>query len=411
MRRVFQPEWRTQNRIKRRIYAKYMGWMEKVGYAVVLCVFAAFIFAFNYKVEDVIKADGVTLGAAAIEILAEDDLIVVAEIPHSYDSVDQGQILLEVVKGQENIARYKLYLLNEELNRPGTVNAPRIETVRAPSAGVVQFTESKSAVTSVQWRFFAKGEAVAKMLDYSKLEGTAELEGNTVAKAKADNFVRVSNVSFAAGATSLFRASSSHGDVIASRIFGDELSEMALSSLKGKRLRIRDDLPLEVKDIKQIQIDARMLTSLEDSQTEVIELDPRPKETLSARVLSGSHEAVVQVAELPAGLHKSLSATIASALMGKTLRQFNGQELGVESIEDPRFVLQVQADAEGGSGSPEIPATVLSRKYVARIQIKNPSPALSAAVLEADRRGKPVTARVEQVTGTRPIAFILLKRS
>ena len=72
MKTVFPLEWRTQTPWKRRFYAHYMKWLERAGYVLVAGVFAAFVAAFNVKVEDVVSADGVTraVGTADLADLA-----------------------------------------------------------------------------------------------------------------------------------------------------------------------------------------------------------------------------------------------------------------------------------------------------------------------------------------------------
>jgi hypothetical protein len=61
MKRIYPPEWRSANPWKRRFYSRYMRWLERFGYVVVGAVVLAFVYAFTYRVDDVISADGVEI--------------------------------------------------------------------------------------------------------------------------------------------------------------------------------------------------------------------------------------------------------------------------------------------------------------------------------------------------------------
>ncbi len=65
MKKQFPREWRTQNLAKRRFYAKYMTWLEHLGFGVVAVVVGAFIFAFFYQIDDVVTAEGVEIKPAS----------------------------------------------------------------------------------------------------------------------------------------------------------------------------------------------------------------------------------------------------------------------------------------------------------------------------------------------------------
>lgn len=61
MKRIYPPEWRSTNPWKRRFYSSYMRWLERFGYVVVTLVVLAFVYAFTYRVDDVVTADGVEI--------------------------------------------------------------------------------------------------------------------------------------------------------------------------------------------------------------------------------------------------------------------------------------------------------------------------------------------------------------
>ena len=60
-RSIFQPEWRTQSKRKRRFYARYMGWLEKTGFVIVTLLLAGFVSSFFYEVEEWVSAEDVPI--------------------------------------------------------------------------------------------------------------------------------------------------------------------------------------------------------------------------------------------------------------------------------------------------------------------------------------------------------------
>lgn len=51
-----------------------------------------------------------------------------------------------------------------------------------------------------------------------------------------------------------------------------------------------------------------------------------------------------------------------------------------------------------------------ARQFEATVQITNPPPFLKNRTLELMDQGKQVKAKVDLITGRRPVAFLLLKR-
>ncbi|MBL8041147.1 MAG: hypothetical protein JNM04_07345, partial [Chthonomonas sp.] len=115
MKQVFQPEWRTQNRRKRRFYAKYMKWLEVAGYLVVATVVSLFVLAFNYKVDDVVDAPDVTLTPLTTEYVAESSGIVVAQLAAPGTELRAGDPVLEIVTGDSNVSAYQRWAAIESL--------------------------------------------------------------------------------------------------------------------------------------------------------------------------------------------------------------------------------------------------------------------------------------------------------
>lgn len=384
MKRVFPPEWRTQNKAKRRFYAKYMGWLEKGGFLVVTAVFVGFIYAFNYPVEDTIKADGVQLKAASIKVKSDASYTVVSRTVQDFEEVKSGQEIGKVVASGE----------------PAGKPVPN-KTIYAPADGVVKGLAVGEEVEA--------GDTIIEVLDYSKLEAEASLEGQTVAKAAAGQKARFTSLNIPSSSMTLFRGSAAGQDIISGQLIDDEVRSLIQESLKGQKLGARDEIVMEAGEIKQIQIDAK-LDWKEGGASSGITLDPSSRTQFPAEVMEGTHEVNVQIAQLPPDLRKKVEELLRSKLDGKAVTLPSGGTKTLGEISSLGIIVQMSA-RQAQSTASAIPAAVLGHKFSARVSLPNAPAYLSEAVRRADKEGKSVTARVEVVTGTRPIALLLLRRS
>ncbi|MBS1705419.1 MAG: hypothetical protein JST40_06065 [Armatimonadetes bacterium] len=392
MNKVFQPEWRTQNRTKRRFYAKYMSWLEKGGYFVVLCVFAAFIFAFNYKVEDVISADNVKIEPFSIPLEVTDDVMVLRLLAPDGSEVRSGQAIAEVVQGAAQIEKY----LDPKIARPVPT------TLVAPTSGTLRIDSKPGSRV-------AKG-TFARIVDYSRLQMSPELEGTSVAKAAVGQKARITAINTPSPGDTLFRGSFQKEDLLSGGLMGDAVKEKIQKSIEHTTVRLRDDQPLELKDLKQIQVDADIKLAPGGTKSTAT-ADPPAGFSLFGTVESGTHQGTVQIADLPSELDRVLQETVRSQSVGREIRSIDGNSWKIEDVTNIRFVVQAKADGSAAESKAPINATILNRKFAAKVNVDSPPEFLLRAVKEADQQGKSVTARVELVTGTKPIAFILLKRS
>lgn len=414
MKQIFQPEWRTQNRIKRRIYTKYMGWLEKFGYLVVLCVLGAFVFAFNYRVDDVVKADGVKLEPAATLIEAKEPTLIAQALAEDFAEVRVGQPLLEVVRGEDAIQRYRRWSKLDELRREVGQTAeiermgaqyakPATQIVVSPVAGTFRFSNSGEVAQP--------GTTLARVVDYNNLEIAASLEGQTVANASVGQTARVTAINLGSADKTLFRGSSPTGATLSGKIIGPETKGILEAGLKGAAIQLRDDSPLEISGVGEVQVDAHIDRSPASAETNAISLDPPANYIVRAKVVEGSPSAVAQIADLPPELQEKAKASIREAIQNRVIQDLDGSLAKLVDAKDVRLVVKLNAKGTAKDSAVKLPGTMISRKFDARLRVESPPPFLVQAVKEADRNGAAVTARVELVTGHRPIAFILLKKS
>lgn len=414
MKQIFRPEWRTQNRLKRRIYSKYMGWLEKFGYLVVLCVLGAFVFAFNYRVDDVVKADNVKLEPASTAIKFDEPVLVAKVLVEDFAEVKEGQGLLEVVKGTVAIQQYrrwaKLDALRSEIGASSELNQletqyakPQTETIPAPIAGTFRLDFKESEAES--------DTTLARVVDYDDLRLVASLDGQTVPQAAIGQFARVTAINMGSADKTIFRGSSQTGPTLSGSIVGAGAKTILEEGLKDASIQLRDDVPLAISEVGELQVDAHIERSTIPAATNPVTLDPPSSYVLKAKVVEGSPSAVVQVADLPADLQDKARAAIKEAIQNRVIQDLDGSLAKLIDAKDVRMVVKLNAKGVAGNSALKLQGTMISRKFDAKLKVESPPSFLIQAVKEADRNGGAITARVELVTGNRPIAFILLKKS
>lgn len=413
MRNVFPPEWRTQNRRRRRFYSRYMRSLERGGYALVCGVFGAFVFAFNYPVEDLVTADKVAIEPLTAPLSMKTPTLVVSLFAKDGDDVKKDQPLLEVVATEADIPRYQRWRAVHDLKdqvgaTPEVVRLfaqyPRPTTypVLAPMNGTFRVDEA-----AILGKPMDASAPLGRVVDFNDLRMTASLAGQTVPKAAVGQPARVTSIAIEPENGTLFRA----GGTLSGRLLGTSVKDVLSHELAGKGVRLRDDIPLKVSEISDVQIDARTLRTQGGDASNAIPLDPPADLQVRAEILEGKPMASVQIADLPAEVEAKARAAVRAAVTGKTVRRPDGSLATLTDAEDVRMVVKLKAEQTSSLEPGALTGTSLSRTFDAKLRIPSPPAFLIDAVRAADARGKAVTARVEVQTGTRPIAFILLRKS
>lgn len=412
MKKQFPREWRTQSLAKRRFYAKYMTWLEQLGFAVVALVFGAFIFAFFYQIDDVVSAERVEIKPESTSVMAEDKTLVVAVLAEPFTEVEGNTPLVEVVEGQDNIFKYESWKKAEELVEANPDNPrlraiafqflkPPTKVVQAPVAGTFRLM-SEGVVDS--------GEELARIEDYSQIVVDATFTGDTVAKAREGQSVALSSVSLQESERQILRAETSNGSLISRKLLNDSLNESVADQLQGYSVKLTDDEPLQVTGVESIEVDARLDWS-GGVDGETLQLDPPREFTLTARVESGTPMATVQTSDLPPDVRLSIESALKEQVSSTSVRSMEGETGRLSNPRNVQTVLKLTANGRAGSGTKRLPATKLDRSFEARLRVQDPPEFLIQALKDAAKTGDKVVANAELKTGQRPIAFILLKRS
>lgn len=411
MKKVFPPEWRTQSRWKRRFYAKYMRTLERAGYLLVIAVFAAFIFAFNYRVDDLVTADKVPVLPFSTPLAAKGPCLVVRALSNDLAAVKKGQPLLEIVEGEETIRRYGDWKAVDELSKrvrsAGEIKELLVAYPKPPTLVVVAPMDGVFRLDAKEGLPVDDKATLGRVVDYNDLRLSASLAGETVAQAQVGQPARISSIVVEPEAGTLFRGT----DAISGRLLQDRVKVALDSRLVGRRVRLRDDVALQVNEISEVQVDASTVRTSGGDPTQAVLLDPPGDFQAEAEVIEGRPSATVQIADLPPALETEVRDIVRTALRGRSVRGIDGTIATLQDAKDVRMVVKLKAGPSTQPDASPIPGAMLSRTFDAQLKVKNPPPFLVEAVREADRAGKAVTARVELRSGSRPIALRLLKKS
>jgi|GEM_PF-2522153 len=410
MKKVFQPEWRTQNRRKRRFYSKYMRWLEVIGYLTVALVVGAFVLAFNYKVDDVIEAQEVKLMPLAIPHKQPVAGVVIKVLAAPWAEVKEGQPIMEVVTGEDALAAYRKWLAMDSLKgEPGTEGLAA--KIRKPETQVIRAAASGSLDIKIGDGAFEAGADLFAILDYRSIVLEASLSGPSVAKASIGQTAQISALMLG-GSPSLFRGTTADGPILSSSLISEKALDSVNQSLIGRPLNLRDDKLLKIDSISEIDVDAQASVEGRGPGQKGTALEPPSNYTITAKVVDGTHTGSVQLADLPTDVRSSIVSAISNSVSGTPLVTMDGREISLSQLSKMNVVLKVKATSTNGESSAgAIPGTPLKRTFDAKLRIDAPPPFLVDLLRSAHQNGKDLTARVALKTSTRPLAFILLKRS
>jgi hypothetical protein len=256
----------------------------------------------------------------------------------------------------------------------------------------------------------AEGVEIQLNADKTGFVASASLSGKSVAKAAEGQKAEISNIRIASEGDTLLRAQldgASRGEAISRRLAGESVRKALESSLVGRSVRAREDVPLKVTGIGEIEVEAGVRTSAAAGQGQ--SFDPDPDQTLTGHVVQGRHVLSAQLGDLPPDIRQAATLALERQLVGQSV-EVQGRPQLVEAIHDPRFVVKLEAEGVG-QGSDPLPGASLKRSFEATIELSKVPDDLAARMREAIRQGRKVTAKIQVRTGSRPIAYFLLRRS
>lgn len=514
--RSFQPRNRVETEPRRpspamkRFMARYIFYLEMIGYTAVSLVALAVVACFFFSVNDTITGDAVPIKARTESIKPEADALVTRVFVQNHQSVRRGDPLVEVVESPPWISRYRvmhqMQLLLGEIETPGQpekaggpsaaqdtasagsadadstdtkekekpplpkialtpddakldallkqrvadwnaregAKSPRI-VIRSPIDGVVV------APDDLSFKQVNADDELLKVADLNDLRLTVKFNsGDTIADARVGQKAIIKAISpeYKNGVTL-------RGDTVpkgryfwqreritSAHLLGAKIKKIVRDAFKDRTVTQRDDIPFKVTDIKKVEVDADVSSSPITSSghqvirsSSAIQADAPAELELTGKVLEAKHHLNVQVADLPPAVTKQVAALVVRKLHGQLIdapqqpKREGGptpeDRLRVEAVRNVQIIAQVKgenAEAKGPTDRLKRKAarTALrgapyekmsdARQFEATVQITNPPQFLKDEVLELMDQGKDVKAKAEVITGTRPVAFLLLKR-
>lgn len=371
----FDPKWRAQAKWKRVFYARYMTWLEWLGFVVVACVIGGFIFAFNYRVDDVVKADSVALQLAGVEVVAPAD----------------GTVNPMVAEWAEVAPGQPIFRWEDQASVNAGMGGNEPQELKAPKAGAMLYVKQGAV---------KKGDIICRIVDTGKVSFRTTVTGDTVAKTAVGQTVRLKDVAIGSSAATLRIVSGEY--VLVTKAVDPQLN---LEGLGDFAVQLPDDRRLAVKGVKSAEIDLRAGAFEHDAPG--LPVNPSSDKLITGQVTAETPLATVQLGDLPPAWQEAFAKQLQSTLSQTPLQAPDGKSGTLHDLRDMHAVIKLSASGDASETASLIPATKVDRSSEVDVLLNDPP----AALLEALRLGLPVTAKVEVVTGNRPIAFILLKKS
>jgi hypothetical protein len=380
------------------------------------------------------------------------------------------ELPLVPLEEDEGIVRYLIGQRLGEWDAIGAASAPHV-LIRAPIDGIVVAPDDLSYK-----KVDAKRE-ILKVVDLNDLRITAKLGGSQVADARAGQTAIIkaivpeykTGVIFRGDTVPEGRFAWQKERVTSYSLLDPQIKDAVEEAFKGRKITRRDDIPFDVTEVTDVEVDATLHTHLEEMASGVRAREregrtlpsptlalarsaayaaspqapsPNPQTVtpiiadapgelaLYGKVLEGKHTLTVQMADLPLALRQQAAESVAGKIRDRVIAapEEPAMEGGpapthllrVDGIRDVRIIAKLKgenADAKGPTQQLKqeaqrkaVRGASLDRLYEATIQIENPPQFLKDRVLELLELGKEVKAKVEIKTGRRRVAFLLLKR-
>ena len=340
------------------------------------------------------------------------------------------------------------HLLKQRLAEWGKASAksPRV-VIRSPIDGTV------IAPDDLAFKPVNAGDEILKVADLNDLRLDVKLSGDTVADARAGQKAIIKAIAPDYKSGTVFRGDTvpkgryfwQKERVTAFNLLDPKVKKIVKDGFKNRQVTERDDIPFKVTKVSDVEIDASLSSSLIPSHHHIITSSrhqPPPVQAdapadleLAGKVLEGKHTLDVQVPDIPANVRKKVAALVARQLRGKVIdapqqpARDGGpaptDRLRIDSVRNVTIIARVKgenATAKGSTGRLKQKAARHAllgqtyekqsdaRQFAATVQMTNPPQFLKAEVLAMLDQGKQVKAKVDVITGRRPVAFLLLKR-
>ena len=441
----------------RRFIAKYVRYVEVIGYGFVVLAATAIVTCWFMQVDDVVKADGAPVIKPYTEIVKDDqnDVVVVKVLVKNHQAVKANQPLVRVCSDPKWVKRFKAIQQLEdakktlqELDEQGSIRvaiqkgnfidmlglllwqaefekkAPTVE-LKAPIAGVVD------GVKDIEGKVIPKGKDIARMLDFSDLRITVKLLGENVPKARIGQKAHIEILPDYGSLPLYMRSDVTWGQFDQQRIqFNDlldaETKEAVKKKLEGTTITLRDDIPLTFTDILNLWVDSTLIPQAASSGERVSAESTILPETLEqlnplrGTLIEGKHTGKMELRDVPEDVKEELRQRLLQKLKDKVVST-DDRPFRVKDIQDIRPAIQLKIETLNPTESEEELERKLQNAYVAAkierfyegtVKLDNPSPELIMTVRKLQLLDKPVDIRtnVWVAVAKRRVAMLLFRR-
>jgi hypothetical protein len=446
----------------RRFIAKYIRYVEVIGYGFVVLAATAIVTCWFVQVDDVAKADGTPVIKPRTEIVNdnENDVVVVKVHVENRDPVQKGQLLVSVCSNPKWVERYKALsqwveaakslaksgdsslLVSDAEQRLAAwkeqiLNA-HLDKKPAPIGGKVD------GVKDIEWKVIPKGKDIARVLDFSDLRITVKLIGENVPKARSEQKEgngqkkRIGQKAtieilpdygslplYVRGEAAWSRFDKQH--VQFNNLLDDQDKEAIKAKLQGedKTLTLRDDIPLTFSDVLALWVDSTLIPQTA-SNGEKSTMAAIPVETLEhlnplrGTLIDGKHTGKMELRDVPEDVKEELRQRLLQKLKDKMVST-DDQPFRVKDIQDIRPAIQLKIETLDPTESEEElerklqnahVAAKIERFYEGTVQIDNPPLELRMMVEKLQLQDKPVDVKtnVWVAVAKRRVAMLLFRR-
>lgn len=442
----------------RRFIAKYVRYVEVIGYGFVVLATAAIVTCWFVQVDDVVKADGTPVIKPRTEIMKDDqnDVVVVKVLVKNHQKVKKNQPLVRVCRDSKWVKRFKAIqqLVDakktlQELDEPGVAiqkgnfidtlksllwqakfekETPTVD-LKAPIAGVVD------GVKSIEGKIIPKGKDIARVMDFSDLRITVKLLGENVPKARIGQKATIEILPDYGSLPLYVRGEAAWGKFDKQHVqFNDLLDDQDKAAIKvklqekDKTLTLRDDIPLTFSDILNLWVDSTLIPqAVSNGEKSAAKAEsPIPIENLEqlnplqGTLIDGKHTGKMELRDVPEDVKEELRQRLLQKLKDKVVST-DGRPFRVKDIQDIRPAIQLKIETLDPTESEEKlerklqnahVAAKIERFYEGTVQLDNPPLELRMMVEKLQLQDKPVDVKtnVWVAVAKRRVAMLLFRR-
>jgi biotin carboxyl carrier protein len=424
----------------RRLIAKYVRYVEVIGYLFVVLAAAGIVACWVIQVDDVVKADVNPVIKPRTEIVKDDqnDVVVVKVLVNNHRTVQANQPLVRVCRDPKWVKRFKATQQLEEAQRmlkeaenegseTTATDAPKLPDdaptveLAAPIAGVVD------GVKDLEGKIIQKGKDIARVIDFEDLRLKVKLIGEKVPDARIGQKAHIeilpdygSQNIFVRGEAKWSAFNQQH--VQFNDLLDAEAKEAIKAKLQDKTLTLRGDVPLTFTDVLSVSVDSMIVPQSVASDakpaaaSEFLEgLNP-----LRGTMIEGKHTGKIELREVPDDVKEELRRRLLEKLKGRVVST-DDKPFRVADVQNVRPAIQLKIETPDPGKDEKALEEKLKNAYVAAkierfyegtIAIDNPPPQLIMIVRQLQLQDKPadVKTNVWVAVAKRRVAMLLFRR-